>query len=84
MESFFFILKDNGLRHRQKIWNHVPSDIWRKLKTITWRKDWGKKRKMESCLFPNLCMGVILAPVTLEGRPVFLGYREADLPEREL
>jgi len=29
-------------------------------------------------------MGVILAPVTLEGRPVFLGYREADLPEREL
>lgn len=29
-------------------------------------------------------MGVILALVTLEGRPVFLGCREADSSEREL
>ena len=39
---------------------------------------------MEPWLFPNTCVGVILALVTLEGRPVVLGYREADLSEREL
>lgn len=39
---------------------------------------------MEPWLFPNMCVGVILALVTLEGKQVFLGYREADVPQREL
>lgn len=29
-------------------------------------------------------MGVIHALVNLEGRPVFIAYREVDLPQREL
>lgn len=32
---------------------------------------------------PNTRVGVIFALVVLEGRPVFVGYREPDLPRRE-
>lgn len=35
-------------------------------------------------MFPNTCVRVILALVILEGKQVFLGYREADVPQKEL
>ena len=35
-------------------------------------------------MLPNMCVGVTHALVTLEGRPVCVGYMEVDLPQREL
>lgn len=32
----------------------------------------------------STCVGIVHALGILEGRPVFLGYREAVLPQREL
>lgn len=66
---------------RERTWKYVPSNIGRNWKQLHREKPWGKKRWSRDGSLTYV--GVILVLVTLEGRPVFLGYGEADLPQRE-